>query len=431
MKNLRLVRHASGQFQDWQRNVVIVAHRFRSIWEAIRRGFWKRDPESYPVEAPSLKTVPREAPRPPVAKRTDKPFATRTGERAARVMGWAARIIPLRVGYWFSDRAGNLLYWRSLRYRRNVVDNLRHVHRGAIDEERLREQSINVFQVSCRNFWDLARAPYYQMDDLSKMIRFDSGSWEILDRVKAEGKGGVLLSAHLGAFDFVGQYIVRTRYDPLILTSPTVSEVVFAGVTYWRSRTGGRVERTSAGSLRRIVKALRNGEFVGLVSDRDFSVDGSGVPVMFFGKETTLPGGPARLARDTGAPLIPLFAIRDDNRSPDRYLFHIVEPMYVEKTDDVHEDVRRGVQQMARVLEHYISLAPEQWVMFQKVWNQPSATRGRGVSGFRRAGRPGPAESNGSGEIAGGLPDLPDRSDPGKPANPEQQPTGRTDSRPE
>jgi lauroyl/myristoyl acyltransferase len=411
--------------------VVNVAIRYKDVATRALRKLGFRDPADYPPEAPSLKTVPREAPRAPVATRSDRPFATRTGERAARVFGWIARLIPLRIGYWLCDRAGHLLYWRSIEYRRNVADNLRHVHRGAIDDVRLREQSIRVFQVSARNFWDLARSPYYQIDDLSKMIRVDTGSWDILDQLQDSRTGGVLLSAHLGAFDFVGQYVVRTKYNPIFLTSPTVSEIVFAGVTYWRGRTGGRVERTSPGSLRRVFRALRNGEFVGLVSDRDFSDGGSGVPVTFFGKHTTLPGGPARLARDTGVPLIPLFSIRDDNRSPNRYLFHIAEPFYIEKTDDVRADVQRGVQLMATVLEQYISLAPEQWVMFQKVWSESPAKSGRGAFGFRRAGQPGPVVSSGSGESVDGLPVRLDLSDPEKRAYPERQPTNHTGSRPE
>ncbi len=340
-------------------------------------------------------------------------MATRVGEFAGRVFGWVARIVPLRVGYWFCDRVGYLLYWRSVSYRRNVASNLIHVQRGNVDQARLREQSINVFRTSSRNFWDLARSPYYQMDDLTKMIRFESRGWEVLDQVLAKGTGAMILSAHLGAFDFVGQYIVRTKYRPLILTSPTVSEVVFAAVIYWRSRTsGGRVERTSAGSVRRIYKALRNGEVVGLVADRDFSETGSGIPVTFFGVETTLPSGPVRMARDTGAPLIPLFAIRDDNRNPDRYLFYIGEPMYIEKTSNKDEDVRLGVERMAEMLEQYIALAPEQWVMFQRVWKEPSATNGRGVFSRLRDALPDPAAPNDSGASDDALPGQPGQSAP-------------------
>lgn len=365
------------------------------------------------VNAPSLWTVPKEAPREPVASRSDKPMATRIGEFGGRVFGWIARIVPLKVGYWLCDRIGSLLYWRSITYRRNVASNLLHVQRGNVDPVRLRDQSINVFRTSARNFWDLARAPYYQLDDLTRMIRLDTGNWEVLDRVLEGGTGAVLLSAHLGAFDFVGQYIVRTKFRPLILTAPTVSEVVFAAVIYWRSRTsGGRIERTSPGSVRRIYRALRNGEVVGLVADRDFSETGSGIPVEFFGVETTLPEGPVRMARDTGAPLVPLFAIRDDNRNPDRYLFHIVDPIYIEKTSDRDADVRKGVQRMAEVLEQYISLAPEQWVMFQRVWKEPSAANGRGVFARLRDGRPGRAEPSGSGANVVELPGQSGQSAP-------------------
>ena len=47
-----------------------------------------------------------------------------------------------------------------------------------------------------------------------------------------------------------------------------------------------------------MLRALKSGELVGLVSDRDLV--GNGVEVEFFGERTTLPGGAATLALRTG-----------------------------------------------------------------------------------------------------------------------------------
>ena len=43
-----------------------------------------------------------------------------------------------------------------------------------------------------------------------------------------------------------------------------------------------------------MTNALKRHEVVALVADRD--LDGGGVPVTFFGRETTMPSGPAALA---------------------------------------------------------------------------------------------------------------------------------------
>ncbi len=58
------------------------------------------------------------------------------------------------------------------------------------------------------------------------------------------------------------------------------------------------------GSSVALIRALKNNELAGLVSDRDLV--GNGVEVEFFGEKTTLPAGAATLALRTGAPLIPV-----------------------------------------------------------------------------------------------------------------------------
>ena len=88
-----------------------------------------------------------------------------------------------------------------------------------------------------------------------------------------------------------------------VITGRTTSRFVFDAVTHLRqSHLVTMVEPTPAG-VRRVIRALRRGEIAGFVTDYDFFQNG--VPVTFFGRETTLPPGPIRIARDTGALVVP------------------------------------------------------------------------------------------------------------------------------
>jgi lauroyl/myristoyl acyltransferase len=285
----------------------------------------------------------------------------------ARVFSQWARILPLSAGYAFADRVGDVLYWRSRQYRLNVIDNLRHVYRGEIGELALRRQARRVFRTSSRNFWDLLRVPHLKPEKFYENIRLPANDWSMLDRIRDDGRGCVMVTGHFGAFDVVGQTLFMRGYDPFILTAPTVGDFVYAGVTYLRKSHGAPLEDLSSAAVRRALRVLRRGGFVGLVADRDFT--DMGEPVVFFGVETTLPSGPIRLARAAGAPIVPVFAIRDDDGGrEERYAFHLLDPLYITKTDDEDLDISTGLQRLAHVFEEHITAAPEQWVMFQRVW---------------------------------------------------------------
>ncbi len=294
-------------------------------------------------------------------------YSVRASVLAARVFSFFAFHLPLSLGYLLADITAVWMFLRFHTYRRAVMDNLRAVYAGALPERELRKRARWVFRTSCRNFWDLASLPRLDRERLEAMHYVEEGSWELIDEAMAKGAGAILVSAHMGAFDFIGQYVLTSRHRPLVLTSSTVPDYLFAGVTYWRSSLGIRLEVVNSHSIRHIVQAMRKGEFVAMVGDRNFGA--KGYPVDFFGQPTTLPVGAVKLARETGAPLIPVFAYRKSIRDRrHEFYFRIIDPIYIERTDDRERDVRAGMERVVGVLEDAIRRAPEQWVMFQPVW---------------------------------------------------------------
>jgi len=111
-----------------------------------------------------------------------------------------------------------------------------------------------------------------------------------------------------------------------------------------------------------VLRTLRAGGVVGLLSDRDLG--GTGIDVEFFGEHTTLPAGPATLALRTGAPLVPCAVFFDG----DGHRGVICPPLDTSRHGSLREDVARITQLLADALAELIRRAPDQWHVFQPNW---------------------------------------------------------------
>jgi KDO2-lipid IV(A) lauroyltransferase len=282
-----------------------------------------------------------------------------------RLLAWLAScvtlIVPRSVGYWLVERVGTLLYLLKGSYRRAVLANMAQVLGRPTTDPAVRAAARGCFQTSARNFWDVCSLPHRSPYALLQRTEIDPAAWERLRARLAEGRGLILVTAHLGAFDYVGQLLIMLGTRPLIPTQQTTSGWLFEAVTVLRSSWGSIVEPASAGLLRRILAYLRQGGLVGLISDRD--IQRSGRPVAFFGQQTTLPAGPVRLALQTGAPVVAMFCPREG----DHYRL-LIEEMPVERSGDLEHDLEVNQARLAALLERTIQRWPEQWVIFQRVW---------------------------------------------------------------
>ncbi|HET7054894.1 MAG TPA: hypothetical protein VFI12_00455 [Thermomicrobiales bacterium] len=280
----------------------------------------------------------------------------------ARVSSRLARSLPVGLRYFLADRLGDLLYLISPGYRRNVVSNLRHVHSGSGLPQPTKRDVHNIFRVSARNWADLLVVPKRSTDQFRSDVRVTPGSLERLDAALARGKGCILITAHLGAFDFMGHYLHAVGYKLTIVTGRTTARIVFDGVTYIRQSNGLPLVEATPSGVRRAIQAVRQGECAVIVMDRDFFQNG--IRAKFFGEETTLPPGAIRIARDTGASIVPIYA----KRVAEGHEVTIHEPFTIERTPDLQHDLEGGMGKVVDSLETALSRVPDQWVMFQSVW---------------------------------------------------------------
>jgi len=197
--------------------------------------------------------------------------------------------------------------------------------------------------------------PHLKPGELSRMV--DVEGRDKLDSALESGRGVVLATAHLGSWELAGAALAAMGYGITTVAGVQFSPSLSPFIRQMKERLGITVVSMDIGALR-IARTLRKGGVVALHADGDQFRDG--VSVKYFGRDVTLPRGPAALALKTGAALLPAFAIRTSRR-------HVT--IMIE--DDVSmeaEDERDVTQLIATAVEKYVRRYPEQWCMFRPFW---------------------------------------------------------------
>ena len=124
-----------------------------------------------------------------------------------------------------------------------------------------------------------------------------------LEAARAAGRGAVLAIPHLGGWEVGGAWFVRQGFPLTVVVEPLEPPELFEWFVRLRESFGFTVVPLGLRAGTAVIRALRANQIVGLLSDRD--IGGGGVEVEFFGERTTLPAGPATLARRMKSPVAP------------------------------------------------------------------------------------------------------------------------------
>jgi KDO2-lipid IV(A) lauroyltransferase len=215
-----------------------------------------------------------------------------------------------------------------------------------------------VFVNQVRHYLEVFTIPRIDPDRLFRMVEVEG--WDRFLRAHRAGKGVIFASAHVGPLALVAQIITARGYQLTLPIEPAQSELMRA-VNRARGAHGMRL--VPVDSPLAVHRALRADGILGVLGDR--AVTHVGERVKFCGRETLLPSAHVALALRTGAAVLPAFAWRDDGR------LHatIEEPLALRVSGDRDGDVRYGVALFATVLERYVRRFPDQWTIFEKVWD--------------------------------------------------------------
>jgi KDO2-lipid IV(A) lauroyltransferase len=272
------------------------------------------------------------------------------------------RLLPHRFCTWSGDRVADVAFALSRTFRANALANLRQVLGPDTPEARVHQTARQAFRTSVHNMIDLLRSQGPGAVALGHHGTAVAVDWSVIDCALAQGHGVVLVTAHLGAFDGLGRIFAASGYRLTVVVGRTLPRAIFDAAVALRRALGVEVVEATPAGVRRMIAALRRGECVGFLADRDFFHNGA--PVEFFGRRTTLPSGAVRLARETSAPVVAAYL----RRTGARFELTLEGPFVVPRSADRQADVATGMKAIVSSLTRAVAATPEQWAVFQPVW---------------------------------------------------------------
>jgi KDO2-lipid IV(A) lauroyltransferase len=193
--------------------------------------------------------------------------------------------------------------------------------------------------------------------------------WDVVERLRAKGKGLIMVTGHLGNWELGGAYIAA-RGVPLDVVVRRMGNPLFDGyLTRTRSRLQMAVVR-DRDAVRRTPRTLRAGGAVAFLTDQaGLNLASTFVP--FFGRPAKTPRGPAVFALRLDAPMVFGTALR---LPTGRYRL-VFEEVAVPESGDVDRDVDELVARYTDKLEQWVRRAPEQYFWQHHRWKrQPEDT---------------------------------------------------------
>jgi KDO2-lipid IV(A) lauroyltransferase len=278
--------------------------------------------------------------------------------------GWGlVRMLPEPAARGLFEGGARYAGWRPGKGTRQLRANLRVATGGRLSETELDALTARALSSYGRYWREAFRLPSLSVDRIREHTA--APGIEHIAKARAAGRGAILALPHSGNWDAAGVWFIDWLGGPFMTVAERLKpESLYRRFLAYRETLGMRVvpltggERPSSAVLR---EWLDDGGATCLLVDRDLGA--SGVPVSFFGRPTTMPGGAALLAEQTGAALIPVVC----QFTPDgwRLVIHPEVPLEGERLRD---RVAGAMQQVADAFATSIADQPEDWHMLGRIW---------------------------------------------------------------
>ncbi len=269
--------------------------------------------------------------------------------------------LPLRVLHCIGAVLGWVVYCASPTYRRRMRENLSLA--GFTDPTVLRQAIAE----AGRAILEVPYIWYRPQGEVLKLICDVQGA-ELEVAARRAGRGVLFLTPHIGSFELLSFWVARAA--PLtVLYRPPKSPWMGPVMEIGRARDNIQLAPTNLSGVRRLLRALRSGEAIGLLPDQVPSF-GEGAWVDFFGRPAYTMALPERLQAATDAEVIVVCM----ERLPRGRGFRVhVMPMPAALPGESYP------RRMNRGIEAAIRQCPSQYLWGYNRYKGSSAPRGESV----------------------------------------------------
>jgi KDO2-lipid IV(A) lauroyltransferase len=188
---------------------------------------------------------------------------------------------------------------------------------------------------------------------------------EFLNEVLHKGKGGILVSAHVGNWEMGGATLSMLGFPLSVVALAHQDPRVNALFNAQREAFGTMVIQTEV-AVRHVIEHLRMNRLVAILADRDFG--NRGIVMDFLGRKTMIPKGAAFFSLKTGVPVVPIFFVRTDEGRFEIIIYPPIEPPLLPDGKITDQTATEYIQKYLTSIEDEIRKNPSQWLLFQEFW---------------------------------------------------------------
>ena len=209
---------------------------------------------------------------------------------------------------------------------------------------------------------EFCQMPRYTPETTRSFIRYEGLQHYLAAR--DEGKGVLILTGHLGAWELSSFYHSLMGYPMSIVIRRLDNPLVDSLVNHIRCLHGNQVLHKDD-FARGLLASMRRGETVGILMDTNMTPP-QGSFVDFFGHSACTGSGLARIAMKTGARVLPGFLLWQE--ATRQYVLRFGAPLCLAASGDVEADVLANTALFTKVIEDYIRQYPDQWLWVHRRW---------------------------------------------------------------
>jgi KDO2-lipid IV(A) lauroyltransferase len=273
-------------------------------------------------------------------------------------------LLPEGFALWVGRQLGNVAYYLDWEHRSVAFQNLRTAFGHEKSEEERRAIAKRNFQHMGMMVVEFFRIPGMDMEAYRRKVSAE-GVEEALKLLERK-KGGLLLIGHFGNWELMG-FMARVIGNPVLAVAKPIkqNERLYRFILEIRDKAGLHII-PPRNATRKVLEVLSQNRLVGIMIDQR-AKRSRGVWVDFFGKKAPTSPGLAVMAIRSGAPVVPVFMVRDGFQ---KHRLLVKEPIELVLTGDRERDVEINMQRFTRILESMIRQYPDQWIWIHRRWER-------------------------------------------------------------
>jgi len=210
----------------------------------------------------------------------------------------------------------------------------------------------------------MTEMPYVWQRPLDEVLAsvLEVTGWDKVEALRAAGRPMIALTPHLGCFEIISLYIGARMPMTVLYRPPKLTEAE-AFLRAGRSRGHIQLAPADLSGVRRLIKAMRQGEATGLLPDQAPG-KGEGLWVPFFGRPAYTMTLAARLSEVQGAGVLFFWGERVAGKG---WRIHVEEP-----DEAIEGTIEARAGAINRQVERIIRLCPAQYLWSYNRYKVPA-----------------------------------------------------------